>query len=215
MFYTTTDSIEGYLIKEYVRFVSASAVYLPGGWVGEGVNDSTQTNMMNTAYNSALEQMVKQTDGRANALIGIRSSISSAMNGYVLLNVYATAVRVEQIVDPQPRTVSDLKREQEALAARQQEEARQQRIKQRQEMIARGELPPIDLKTVLTELQQMESAQDMMKRIDEISEISPAIFPDELLQKLRKNLEISRVQGKRFGARCFVQDFAAYVREQS
>ena len=165
---TTTNSVEGYVVSEYLGCVSASASYLPGGAIGEGYFNSKGSAMYSGAYNDALSRMKTEVLNKADAIIGIQSSVCS-MNGalaYILVTVSGTAVKLEKIIEPLPVTErSQKKAEEEKRRAEERlrvEEQKRQLEEQHREMLERGEIAEVDREALLEVLRSLDSAAEMM-----------------------------------------------------
>lgn len=202
---TTTNGVEGYVIAEYLGCVSGTGSYLPGGAIGEGYLSKTQNAMFSSAYQDALLQMRSSLKKKADAIIGIQTSICS-MNGiaaYILVTVTGTAVRLEKILEPLPVTESS---KQKAEAARQAAEAEKQIEAATQEVEAAfqrgletGVFTPVDRGQFLLHLKGLDSVGDMLEEIRKARETDPSLFPQDFADKLKDNLELSRLYGKRVG----------------
>lgn len=119
MIITTTPSVEGYHISEYIDTVAGAATYLIGGWIGEGFVSSRQSSQLSFAWREAVEFM-KKAANNADAIVGIQHTLCAGANGNMVLSVTGTAVKL--VEDP----VHRMQREQEQLEiqARSEEAAR-------------------------------------------------------------------------------------------
>ena len=95
MITTTTSSIEGYRIENYLGIVSGTDIYLVGGVFGGGF--ANQENLYSHALNAAMEHMLaKAKHMGANAIVGIKADITSpggANNMIVVVTGTAVIVR--------------------------------------------------------------------------------------------------------------------------
>lgn len=213
---TTTNTVEGYVVSEYLGCVSASACYLPGGAIGEGYINSMQSAMYTSAYNDALSRMKTEVQNKADAIIGIQSSVCS-MNGvmsFILVTVSGTAVKLEKIIEPLPVTERSREKAEEekrqALERVRLEEHKRQLEEQHRTMLERGEITAVDREALLTVLRSLDSAADMMTEAEKAQSIDPTLFSPEILETLRKNIETGRVYGKRVGALNFIKQVEQY-----
>lgn len=96
---TTTNSIDGYAVKEYISTVTGTDIYLVGGILGGGM--ANQEKLFGTAYQNALNKMMnKAKEKNANAIIGISLNFTGAANtGSVIVALIGTAVKVEKKSD--------------------------------------------------------------------------------------------------------------------
>ena len=92
MILTTTHSIEGKEIKEYLGLVTGTDIYLVGGLFGGGM--SNQERLFGTAYKSACGKLSeKATALGADAVVGINVTVSSpGTTGHIIVTVTGTAV---------------------------------------------------------------------------------------------------------------------------
>lgn len=208
---TNTDSVEGYVITDYVGCASAAASYLPGGVIGEGYLDSRQKLMFSNAYGDALARMRSEWKEKADAIVGIRASVCS-MNGsmaYILVSVCGTAVRLEKILEPLPVTESRRRKaEEERLRAEERERAakcRQQLDDQRRQRTESGDVQTVDPAGLISVLKSLDNPVDMMKEVEKAMDTDPTLFPEDFADKLRKNIEMSRIYSKRVGAGNFIK----------
>jgi len=97
MILTTTPNVEGKRIKEYLRIVSGTDIYLVGGLLGGGL--ATQENLFGTALNNATSKMKSKAFG-ADAIVGIRTEVLSPGNlNNIIVVVTGTAVKLENATE--------------------------------------------------------------------------------------------------------------------
>lgn len=97
MIITSTSSIEGYQITEYLGVVTAAETYTIGGIIGEGV--FKQGLYFSNAMNRALQDM-KGTAARlhADAVVGVQTSVTAMSSiGNVVVTVIGTAVKTKNV----------------------------------------------------------------------------------------------------------------------
>ena len=96
MIITTTNQIEGCVIKEYVTTVNGTDIYLVGGVFGGGM--ANQEKLFGTAYKNALMKMeTKAKEAGADAIIGVSMNFTGAANtGSVIVALIGTAVKIEK-----------------------------------------------------------------------------------------------------------------------
>jgi uncharacterized protein YbjQ (UPF0145 family) len=93
MILTTTPTVEGKRIKEYLGIVSGTDIYLVGGLFGGGL--ANQENLFGSALNSATSTMKSKAFG-ADAIVGIRTEVLSPGNlNNIIVVVTGTAVKLE------------------------------------------------------------------------------------------------------------------------
>lgn len=94
MIITTTNSVEGNEITEYLGLVYGTDIYLVGGLVGGGLVN--QENLFGTAYKSAVEKMISKAEAvNANAIVGIQTNYTAPGNrNNMIVVVTGTAVKV-------------------------------------------------------------------------------------------------------------------------
>lgn len=93
MILTTTNSIEGKEITEYLGLVYGTDIYLVGGLLGGGM--ANQENLFGTAYSDAVDKMVsKAVKIGADAIVGIQVNYTSPGNvNSMIVVVTGTAVK--------------------------------------------------------------------------------------------------------------------------
>lgn len=129
MIITTTPTVEGYNITHYLGTVSGAATYLIGGIFGEGMIGSRQSSQFSAAWNDALEVM-KKAAGNADAIVGIQHTLCGVANGYMVVSVTGTAVKLTE--DPVYKyQIENAKRELEQ--ARKEQEAKEEQERREQE----------------------------------------------------------------------------------
>ena len=90
MILTTTPSVEGKTIKEYLGVVTGTDIYLVGGLIGGGL--ANQENLFGSAYKTACEKM-KAKMPKADAIVNIQVQIASPGNlNNIIVIVTGTAV---------------------------------------------------------------------------------------------------------------------------
>lgn len=95
MVITTTESVTGYRIKEYLGLVFGSDIYLVGGLMGGGMGN--QENLFGYAFAKAQEHLIEKAKAMgADAIVGIKQSYTSpgSLNNMVLI-LTGTAVKLE------------------------------------------------------------------------------------------------------------------------
>ena len=105
MIIVTTDKIPGYEITEVIGLVRGNTIRaraigndilavfrnIVGGEIIE------YTKMMAESREQAIDRMVDEAENsRANAIVGVRFTTNSVMNGAAELLVYGTAVKVQK-----------------------------------------------------------------------------------------------------------------------
>lgn len=94
MIITTTPTIEGHHIKEYLGIVSAADTYVVGGVIGEGfLNQNKQYNPTIERINMQLD--IEATKLHADAVVGLQVSVTSVA-GDIVVTVTGTAVKIEK-----------------------------------------------------------------------------------------------------------------------
>lgn len=90
---TTGYDFEGYKIDKYIGTVTGADGYLASGLIGEGLLkvDSMYDNSFSRARNI---MMSKAASWDANAIIGLKTTLTSISNGYMVVTVLGTAVRI-------------------------------------------------------------------------------------------------------------------------
>ena len=96
---TNTPNVEGYVITDYLGSVSGAATYLLGGAFGEGLSDSRQSAMVSNAFQTAIRQMKTEARG-ADAIVGLQHTLCGVSNGYMIVSVTGTAVKLFTIAGP-------------------------------------------------------------------------------------------------------------------
>ena len=93
MILTTTNSIEGREITEYLGLVYGTDIYLVGGLIGGGFG--SQEKLFGSAYSAAVDKMVsKAAEMGADAIVGIQVNYSSPGNvNNMIVVVTGTAVK--------------------------------------------------------------------------------------------------------------------------
>jgi len=99
MIVTTTQSVEGKIIQEYVGLVSGADTYNAGGLVGGGYTSGGQSLYFQAAIDRATQKMEIKAYG-ADAIVGVQVVIgaSAAMN-QVIVTVTGTAVKLRHSAD--------------------------------------------------------------------------------------------------------------------
>ena len=92
MIVTTTPTIEGKRIKEYLEVVFGTDIYLVGGLLGGGLVN--QETLFGGALKSATEKMIIKAAG-ADAIIGVHTEVLSpgGINSIIVV-VTGTAVKL-------------------------------------------------------------------------------------------------------------------------
>lgn len=92
MILTTTQSIEGKEIAEYLGLVTGTDIYLVGGFLGGGL--SNQEKLFSTAYKSACSKLSDKASALgADSVVGINVTVSSpGTTGHIIVTVTGTAV---------------------------------------------------------------------------------------------------------------------------
>lgn len=92
MILTTTPTVEGKRITEYLGVVSGTDIYLVGGLLGGGM--ANQEGLFGVAFGAARENMVKKAAG-ADAIVGIQTEVCSpgGLNNIIVV-VTGTAVKL-------------------------------------------------------------------------------------------------------------------------
>ena len=96
---TTTNNVDGYIVKDYISTVTGTDIYMVGGLLGGGM--ANQEKLFGNAYQNALNKMIdKAKEKNANAIIGISLNFTGAANtGSVIVALVGTAVKVEKKAD--------------------------------------------------------------------------------------------------------------------
>ena len=95
MIITTTPTIEGKSIKEYIGLVSGADLYNAGGLIGGGYTSGGQTMYFQNAVSKATSKMIESARF-ADAIVGVQVVIgSSAGMNQVIVTVTGTAVFLE------------------------------------------------------------------------------------------------------------------------
>lgn len=92
---TTTPSVEGRVIEQYLDIVSGTDIYLVGGVLGGGL--ANQENLYGQALTRAKNKMIsKAVDLGANAVVGVQISITSpgGLNNIIVVT-NGTAVKLK------------------------------------------------------------------------------------------------------------------------
>lgn len=96
MIVTTTQSIDGKKITEYLGIVSGADTYLMGGLMGGGVTNKGQSIYYSSSLSSAVSTMIGAANNlEADAIVGVIINVSSTANGTVAVTVSGTAVKLE------------------------------------------------------------------------------------------------------------------------
>ncbi|MBD9055643.1 MAG: hypothetical protein EGR36_06510 [Eubacterium ventriosum] len=108
MIKTTTDSVEGRPIKEYLGIVSGTDIYLVGGVFGGGL--SNQENLYNNATKKAMSLLeAKAAKKGANAIVGISVNVTSPGNANnIIVVITGTAVRIKDLDDTEEDALPEL-----------------------------------------------------------------------------------------------------------
>ena len=90
---TTGYNFEGYKIDKYLGPVTGADSYLAGGLIGEGLLkvDSLYENSFSRAKSII---MSKAASLDANAIIGLKATLTSITNGYIVVTLIGTAVKI-------------------------------------------------------------------------------------------------------------------------
>lgn len=94
---TTTGTLDGYKITNYIGTVTGTAIYLVGGMLGGGM--ANQEKLFGGAYQSSLTKMkTKAQEMNADAIIGLTVNFTGAANtGSVIVALVGTAVKIQKI----------------------------------------------------------------------------------------------------------------------
>lgn len=102
MIVTTTQSVEGKRVSEYLGIVAGQDSYNPSGLLGEGWLTGSGNNYMAQTMENAQRSMASAARGlNADAVIGVTSSasMSSLGGGRVMIYVCGTAVKLADADD--------------------------------------------------------------------------------------------------------------------
>lgn len=73
----------------------------------------------------------------------------------------------------------------------------------------------VDTEELLQSLQSMDNAAEMMEEVNRVCTLNPLLFPPEFLEKLRENIEIGRIYGKRVGAKNLLKQLEQFFSDQT
>lgn len=94
MIITTTPTVEGMHIKEYLGIVSGTHIYTVGGWLGGGLG--SQEKLLPNAFETAkiwMEQRASELG--ADAVVGLQTNILSPGNlNFIIVAITGTAVKL-------------------------------------------------------------------------------------------------------------------------
>ena len=92
MIVTTTATVEGYRIKDYLQVVYGTDIYLVGGILGGGLAD--QEGVFGRALHRATSLMISKAPD-ADAIVGVHTEILSPGNlNHIIVVVTGTAVKL-------------------------------------------------------------------------------------------------------------------------
>ena len=95
MILTTTPTVEGKAVKEYLGVVTGTDIYLVGGLLGGGL--ANQEKLFGAAYKNACEKM-KEKMPKADAIVNIQVQMASPGNlNNIIVIVTGTAVKLESV----------------------------------------------------------------------------------------------------------------------
>ena len=89
MILTTTNSVEGYPIVDYLGIVTSTISFSISIF-------SNRTQLINQKKEEAFKDLTKYaTNLKANAIVGIQTQVSGFGNNFILITVTGTAVKVK------------------------------------------------------------------------------------------------------------------------
>lgn len=96
MIITTTHSIDGYNVNNYITTVTGTETYFAGGVMGVGCHDE---KLFGQAYDLALSKLEQKAKSLgADAVIGLSLNFATVIkSGAIILTLIGTAVKIEKI----------------------------------------------------------------------------------------------------------------------
>ncbi len=118
MIITTTPTIDGHIIKEYLGPVAGADTYLPGGLIGEGFWSKQQSSLITNAYSKAISFMKESAPRYTDAIVNVSMVITTTTAGSVIVAATGTAVKLERIPtaeEIEAKRIQEQKKKEEAL----------------------------------------------------------------------------------------------------
>lgn len=102
MILTTADSVPGRKITHTITLVKGTDIYLVGGLIGGGM--SNQENLFSAALSAAAQHIERNAAiYDADAVVGIKPTLTVAASGSVILALVGTAVKLDEDLPLQTR----------------------------------------------------------------------------------------------------------------
>ena len=208
MILTTSNSIEGYVIVEYVDVIFDEMLVGLGFFKGlaSGIDNlfsalsGTEATTMIEKLNDAKSELRKRIETKAeelgaNALIGIDFE-SSKLGDLLMVSMTATAVRIEKLFDYDPKTFENQERkkvEEKEKAIidekRRKEEDYQNRIK------ALNESGKIDFDVFFDTINSFEKTWKIKDLLISLKDKYNDIIDDSLIEEIEKNIYLENMYG--------------------